>query len=128
MTETNLKILIVDDDPMIQELLNVNLKTLGYEMFIAYDGKKALEIIMQEKPDLILLDVMVPEIDGWELCKIVKDDQELGKTKILMLTARDKDRDIMIGKFIFKADEYMTKPFEINNLLSAVDKLLHEKK
>ena len=128
MTEQNLKfknkILVVDDDPVIEELLLVNLKNKNYNAESAKDGKEALQKIKLNRPDLIVLDIMVPEIDGWELCKIIRDDKEFSETKILMLTAKDNNRDKMIGKYIFKADEYVTKPFDIDNLIDIIDRLI----
>jgi DNA-binding response OmpR family regulator len=118
-------VLIVDDDPNIRELISVNLLSMGRSVVIASDGKEAMEKINANVPDLIILDIMMPEIDGWELCKWVRDDPRLQGVKILMLTAKGTDRDRLIGREIFKADEYMTKPFDIDLLLQTVSRLLN---
>ncbi len=118
------KILIVDDDPNIRILLSLNIGAAGYETFTAENGLKGLELIKQDKPDLIVLDVMMPQMDGWEICKIIKDHSDLQSIKILMLTAKNAERDKMIGRHILKADDYMTKPFDITELLQSIEKLL----
>jgi DNA-binding response OmpR family regulator len=118
-------ILIVDDDPNIRELLSVNLISAGYAVVEACDGRDAIVKIQASPPDLIVLDIMMPEIDGWEFCKFVRDDPLLEKIKIIMLTARGAEKDKLIGREIFKADEYMTKPFDIDQLKIAIGRLLH---
>jgi DNA-binding response OmpR family regulator len=117
------KILIVDDDANIRTLLSVNLAANGYAIETAVDGKDAMEKISKDPPWMIILDVMMPEIDGWEVCKYVKDDPDLENIKILMLTARDTQRDKLIGQKVLKADEYLTKPFDIDVLLSKISAL-----
>ena len=118
-------ILVVDDDPNIRELISVNLRVKGYSIVLASDGKEAMEKIKTGAPDLIILDIMMPEIDGWELCKWIRDDPRLRSVKILMLTAKGTDRDKLIGREIFKADEYMTKPFEIDLLQQTISRMLN---
>jgi len=118
------KILIIDDDPNIRTLLSLNIGAAGYTATTAENGKKGLEMIMSDTPDLLVLDIMMPQMDGWEICKIIKDNSELSSIKILMLTAKDAQRDKMIGKHILKADDYITKPFDISVLLASIEKLL----
>jgi len=118
------KILIVDDDLSIQELLAVNLRSYKYEVVSAVNGKEAIEKLETEKPDLIILDVMMPQMDGWEVCKIIRDHHELKGAKIIMLTAKTQAKDKMIGMNIFKADKYVTKPFEIRELVATIKGLL----
>lgn len=122
----NHAILIVDDNPNIVELLSVNLLASGYSVRIASDGKDAQEKIRINPPELIVLDVMMPEMDGWELCKWVRDDPELEAIKIVMLTAKGSEKDKLIGKEIFRADEYLTKPFDIDVMTKTVERLLHD--
>jgi DNA-binding response OmpR family regulator len=119
-------ILVVDDDQNIRELISVNLIAAGYSVTIAADGKEAMEKISATIPDLIILDIMMPEVDGWELCKWVRDDPLFQNVKILMLTAKGSSRDKLIGREIFRADDYMTKPFEIGLLQQTVSRLLNE--
>lgn len=127
MDETRKKIAVIDDDPFIIELLELNLSAEGYEVITATDGEAAMDIIENEKPDLIILDVMMPRMDGWEVCRMVKENPDLSEIRVLMLTARDTMKDRMIGQEILKADEYMTKPFDIHKLSDRVRKILHEK-
>jgi DNA-binding response OmpR family regulator len=117
------KILIVDDDANIRTLLSINLTANGYAIETAVDGKDAMEKIIRDPPWLIVLDVMMPEVDGWEVCKYVKDDPDLENVKILMLTARDTQRDRLIGQKVLKADEYLTKPFDIDVLIAKIGAL-----
>lgn len=117
--------MVIDDDPVIRELLYFNLYVRGYEVIAFSSGQKALEVLPQERPDLILLDVMMPDMDGWEVLKILRDHYEYGDVKILMLTARSTERDKLIGKSILKADEYVTKPFDMEELLKLIAKLLN---
>ncbi len=114
------KIFVVDDDASIRELLEINLKYRGYEVSTAANGKEALRILKNDIPDLVILDVMMPEMDGWELCKILRDDHQFNNTKIIMLTAKGQDKDRMIGKEILKADEYITKPFDMDDLIRVI--------
>ena len=119
------RILIVDDDPNVRRLLRVNLVDAGYDVTEASDGNEAENIVKgKAPPDLVLLDIMMPNVDGWEVCKMIRDSR-LGDTiLIVMLTARASHRDKLIGKEILKADEYVTKPFDINNLLQTIERLL----
>ncbi len=118
-------VLIVDDDQNIRELISVNLRSAGYAVMVAADGKDAMELLGSAAVDLIILDIMMPDIDGWELCKWIRDEPRLEGVKILMLTAKGTDRDKLIGREIFKADDYMTKPFEIDLLQQTVSRLLN---
>ena len=120
------RIVVVDDDSSIRELLEVNLRYKGYEVTSAADGKEALSVLKSAPPDLVILDVMMPEIDGWELCKIIRDDHQFKNTKIVMLTAKGQDKDKMIGKEILKADEYITKPFDMGGLMMTIQTMLGE--
>ena len=122
----NKKILIVDDDPNILELLEVNLCSAGYDVYKATDGREGLCSVEENEPHAIVLDVMMPHVDGWELCKVLRDDPFFRDIKIILLTARDSERDKMIGKNILEANEYMTKPFEVDELLKVLERLLNE--
>ena len=124
-TPAKKRILIVDDDPHISELVHVNLDAAGYDVDRASNGHEAIDHIATRHPDLIVLDVMMPEMDGWELCKTIRDDPECRNIRIVMLTARDTDRDKMIGKGVFGVDDYLTKPFDLDELLSICGRQLH---
>ncbi len=116
-------ILIVDDDSNVLELLRVNCAAHEFDVLTANNGVEALKSMEDHLPALIILDVMMPKMDGWEVCKQVRD--KYGEAvRIVMLTAKDTARDKIIGKSILKADEYLTKPFDIDELLSTIDRLL----
>jgi two-component system response regulator VicR len=110
------KILIVDDEKNIVDILKFNLKKEGFDTVEAYDGKQALEMVESEKPDLILLDIMLPEYDGFTVCKKIR--QTLN-TPILMLTAREEEVDKVLGLEL-GADDYITKPFSPRELMARV--------
>ena len=117
-------VVVVDDDPEILELLQFNLQIRGYTVDSFSNGKEALDTIFDEEPDLVILDVIMPDLDGWEILKILRDHFNEHEIKILMLTAKSTDRDKLIGKSILKADDYITKPFDLSDLLKTVKKLL----
>ena len=111
------KILIVDDEPSIQDLLVFNLEKEGYKTITASDGEEAVEMALIQKPDLILLDVMLPKSDGLTVCKKIR--QTLTKTPIIMLSAKGEEIDKILGLEI-GADDYMTKPFSVRELIARV--------
>ena len=117
------KILVVDDEPVLVDTLVYNLQQEGYQVITAADGGSALEATRCERPDLIILDVMVPEIDGLEVCRQVRSEKSSATTPILMLTARGEEIDKVIGLEV-GADDYVTKPFGRRELLSRVRALL----
>lgn len=119
------KILIVDDEPNIVVPLQFLMERNGYETVVAQSGEEALEAISKEKPDLILLDIMLPGIDGFEVCEIVKLHPEWKKIKIIFLTAKGRDVDIAKG-MVLGADEYIAKPFSNTQIVESVKKLLEE--
>ncbi len=110
------KILVVEDEPSLQETLAYNLKRQGYEVEIAGDGLSALRLAREIKPDLVVLDIMLPELDGFEVCRILRQESN---TPILMLTARDDEIDRVIGLEL-GADDYMSKPFSMREFLARV--------
>ena len=110
------KILVVDDESSIRQLLNINLSKEGYNIIEAVDGAEAIEIAMKEKPDLILLDVMLPKIDGLSVCKKIKSVMNV---PILMVTAKDGELDKILGLEL-GADDYVTKPFSIRELIARI--------
>ncbi len=117
------KILVVDDEPDAVELLKVNLKGAGYDVLTAADGEEALKKAKSLLPDLIVLDVMLPEVDGLEVCKILRRDQRISATPILMLTAKASEIDRVLGLEL-GADDYVTKPFSTRELILRVKRLL----
>lgn len=117
---TDAKILIVEDEPQINRLIELVLQSDGfYKIKKAFDGKEALELIKSDKPNLILMDVMLPELDGFELCKIIKHDDNLNSIPIIMLTAKKMEEDILKG-FENGAIDYISKPFSNKILLARI--------
>ena len=117
MTE---RILVVEDEIALQETLAYNLQKQGYEVFLAGDGTSALEISRKIKPDLILLDIMLPGMDGFEVCRRLRSEMS---TPVLMLTARDDEIDRVVGLEV-GADDYLTKPFSMRELIARVKAML----
>ena len=110
------KVLVVDDEKSIVEILTLNLKNEGYTVCEAYDGEEAVRKAESEKPDLILLDVMLPNMDGFSVCKKIR---ETSSVPILMITAREEEVDKVLGLEL-GADDYITKPFSVRELLARV--------
>jgi len=119
------KILIVDDEPNIVIPLQFLMEQNGYRTLVAQSGEEALESISKEKPDLVLLDIMLPGVDGFEVCEIVRLNPEWRNTRIIFLTAKGRDVDIAKG-MVLGADEYITKPFSNQQIIEAVTKLLEK--
>ncbi len=117
------KIMIVEDEAALTTLLKYNLEKQGYETVIVMDGKDVMATAMQEKPDLILLDWMLPNVQGIELCREIRRTYELRSTPIIMLTARSEEADKVRG-LSFGADDYMTKPYSIPELMARIMALL----
>lgn len=119
------RILIVEDEAAIQLPLKIRLEANGYEVLCASDGDEGLALAQEEKPDLILLDLMLPKRDGYSVCRLLKFDQRYSHIPILMLTARGLSKDRETG-LKTGADAYMTKPFNSEELMAAVQRLLEE--
>jgi DNA-binding response OmpR family regulator len=117
------KILVADDEPNIVISLEYLMKREGYTVLVARDGQEALDMIERERPELVLLDVMMPKKSGLEVCQAVRASEELQATKILMLTAKGRDTDLAKG-LALGADAYMTKPFSTRELVQKVAEML----
>lgn len=117
------KILVADDEPNIVISIEYLLKREGYTVVVAGDGQEALEAIARERPDLVLLDVMMPRKTGFEVCQAVRANDDLQGTRILMLTAKGRDTDVAKG-LALGADAYMTKPFSTPELVQKVADML----
>ncbi len=117
-------VLIVDDDPGILLSLDFLMKKAGFTVLVARDGDEALQLVSDHLPDAILLDIMMPGVDGYEVCKTVKSNPKWNHAKIIMLSAKSRDTDIAKAREL-GADQYITKPFSTKNLLSEVNKLLY---
>jgi two-component system alkaline phosphatase synthesis response regulator PhoP len=117
------RILVVDDDKSIVKVLTAYLEQSGYQVFTAYDGEKALLTLRRERPDLVILDLMMPGRDGYEVTNLVRNDRSLSATPIIMLTARVEDSDKIVGLEL-GADDYITKPFNAREVVARVKSLL----
>ncbi len=114
------KILVVDDEERIVEIIRAYLEKDGFAVAVALDGKAALDLARKERPDLIILDLMLPEVSGWDVCRILRKESEV---PIIMLTARDDVTDKIVGLEL-GADDYVTKPFDPKELLSRIRAVL----
>jgi DNA-binding response OmpR family regulator len=117
------KILIVDDDPNILLSLDYLMRKNGFQVFVARNGQEALDSIQTELPQLILLDIMMPDVDGYAICKHVKSEAALQHIQIVFLSAKSKEADIQKGLEL-GASAYFTKPFSSKHLLQKVQELL----
>ena len=117
-----LKVLIVDDEPSILMSLEFLMKKEGYQVFIARDGSEAMDIIEKEVPSIILLDIMMPNVDGYEVCYAVKNSLRFEHIKVIFLSAKNKELDMEKG-YAAGADLYVTKPFSTRALVAKVNAL-----
>ncbi len=117
------KILVVDDEKDILELVSYNLQKEGFEIATSKNGEEALTLVNKESYDLIILDLMMPDIDGMELCKVLKSSEETASIPIIMLTARSEELDMVLG-LEMGADDYVTKPFSPRELIARVKAVL----
>jgi len=117
------KILVVDDEKDIIELLKYNLEREGFRVIPSYNGEDALRLVRNESPDLVILDLMLPGLDGLEVCRILKKREETSHIPIIMLTAKTTEPDIIVGLEL-GADDYMTKPFRVGELVARVRAVL----
>jgi len=112
----NEKILLVEDEKTLAKALKFNLEKEGFRVEVAFDGEEALNAMSGEEPDLVILDLMLPKIDGYEVCRSIRRSSDV---PIIMLTARDEDIDKILGLEL-GADDYMTKPFNTRELLARI--------
>ena len=117
------KILVCDDERHIVRLIQVNLERQGYQVTTAFDGKEGLEKIRSEKPDLVVLDVMMPYMDGFEVLKSLRREPETEAIPVIMLTAKAQDKDVFEG-YHYGADMYLTKPFNPMELVTFVKRIM----
>lgn len=122
------RIVCIEDDPEMIDLIKLILEKKGYEVIGVVGGPGAVEAVRGERPHLILLDLMMPEVDGWEVFRRIRDDEELGGIPIIVVTAKAQSIDRVLGLHIARADDYVTKPFGPRELLTSVEKVLASKK
>jgi DNA-binding response OmpR family regulator len=118
--QKNIKVLIVDDEPNILLSLEFLMKKEGFIVFIARDGEEAFEIIKREHPRIVLLDIMMPKVDGYEVCRFIKTHHETKETKVVFLSAKSKEVDIEKGYGV-GADLYIPKPFSTRDLVKKIN-------
>lgn len=121
------KILIIEDEKDIVKMLDYNFKKEGYRVISAYDGEEGLDLARREHPDLIILDLMLPGMDGWEVCKSLKKESKTTSIPIIMLTAKTQEVDKVVGLEL-GADDYVTKPFSPRELIARVKAVLRRVK
>lgn len=117
------KILIVDDEPSIIVALQFLMEQNGYETLVAFSGEEAMEVVAQHRPDLILLDIMLPVVDGFEVCQRVREKAEWKDIRIVLVTALDRESNVAKG-LALGANAYVTKPFANADLIAKVKELL----
>ena len=123
MTLTKKKILVVDDEKALVSLVTLHMQMAGYEVFFANDGWSAIDICKRDKPDLVILDLMLPKLNGWEVCRRIREDDSIKDIAVLMLSARSEVDDKVRG-FNVGADDYVTKPFSPKELVARVKRIL----
>ncbi|MFC1974995.1 response regulator transcription factor [Chloroflexota bacterium] len=118
--DTQIRILSIEDDPEMRGLLQLILERKGHHVIGVKRGELGLELLKSLKPDVLLLDLMLPDIDGWDIYQQMKDDDELSSVPIIIISARDQERDTAAGRHVIGDDRYLRKPFEIDDLVNAV--------
>ncbi len=123
MPNASKRILVCDDDPVILRLLQVNLELEGYEVLLAHHGQKAVEMATEQHPDLVILDIMMPRMDGYQTCEKIKNQEETKDIPVVFLSAKAQQSDIEKG-MSFGVDDYLTKPFDPGDLIDVVERLV----
>jgi two-component system response regulator VicR len=124
MTKAKKTVVCIEDEPEMVDLIKLILGRRGFELTGAMGGREGLEVIRRVKPDLVLLDLMMPDIDGWEVYQQMKADEELKHIPVIVVTAKAQSIDKVLGLHIAKVDDYVTKPFGPQELLQSVEKVL----
>jgi two-component system response regulator VicR len=124
MPTDQMRVVCIEDEPEMIDLVRLILGRKGFEVIGADGGIEGLETVKREKPDLVLLDLMMPDMDGWEVYQQVKADPELKEIPVIVVTAKAQSIDKVLGLHIAKVDDYITKPFGPQELLESVEKIL----
>ncbi|HET7089589.1 MAG TPA: response regulator [Anaerolineae bacterium] len=124
MAEEKKKVVCIEDEPEMIDLVKLILGRKGFELTGAMGGREGLEAVRRVKPDLVLLDLMMPDMDGWEVYQQMKADPEMQKIPVIVVTAKAQSIDKVLGLHIAKVDDYVTKPFGPQELLQSVEKVL----
>lgn len=124
MSAEEMRVVCIEDEPEMIDLVRLILGRKGFEVIGANGGVEGLETVRREKPDLVLLDLMMPDMDGWEVYQQIKADEELREIPVVVVTAKAQSIDKVLGLHIAKVDDYITKPFGPQELLESVEKIL----
>ncbi len=120
-----IKVVCIEDEPEMIELINLILGRRNFELVGAVGGREGLNVVRQTRPDLVLLDLMMPDMDGWEVYQQMKADKDLRDIPVIVVTAKAQSIDKVLGLHIAKVDDYITKPFGPQELLESIRKVLH---
>lgn len=121
------RIVCIDDEPQMIELMRIFLGQKGHEALGALSGREGMDLILREKPDLILLDLMMPDEDGWQVYQKLKASESLRDIPVIIVSAKSQQMDILLAKHIAKVDGYVTKPFNPQDLLAAIDEVIAQR-
>lgn len=124
MAEERKKVVCIEDEPEMIDLVKLILGRKGYDLTGAMGGREGLEAVRRIKPDLVLLDLMMPDMDGWEVYQQMKADEELMEIPVIVVTAKAQSIDKVLGLHIAKVDDYVTKPFGPQELLQSIERVL----
>ena len=124
----SIQVVCVEDEPEMIDLIQLILGRKGYDVIGAHGGLEALPVIQDCQPDVILLDLMMPDMDGWEVYQQVKADEKLSEIPVIVVTAKAQSIDKVLGLHIAKVDDYISKPFSPQELISSVEQVLDRKK
>ena len=127
-TNEQIRVVCVEDEPEMIDLIRLILSRKGYEVFGANGGVEALKVIKEIKPHLILLDLMMPDVDGWEVYQQLKATPEVSDTPVIVVTAKAQSIDKVLGLHIAKVDDYISKPFSPQELIDSISQVLSRKK
>jgi DNA-binding response OmpR family regulator len=128
MSAVTRRVVCIEDEPAMIELIRLILSRRGYEVIGAVGGREGLEAIQREKPDAVLLDLMMPEMDGWEVYQKMKANEAMKNIPVIVVTAKAQSIDKVLGLHIAKVDDYITKPFGPQDLIDSLDKVIATRK
>lgn len=127
MTDTVRRVLCIEDEPEMIDLIRLILERKGFEVSGASGGEEGIQMVKRDKPDLVLLDLMMPFVDGWEVYQQMKSDEATKNIPVIVITAKAQSIDKVLGLHIAKVDDYIAKPFRPKDLVSSVERVLAKK-